>query len=342
LLWPLKRASEFLLPPGEFDGLSPAVTEKAAQHFVNHVKSLVSTPAQQTSIDEAFFKLGFAALRQEAVTSNSLMLVYLHSPLQRQASKFCQVFTQPSMLDFLNQDHIKALGSSIQTSQGASLSYQLGAASFPVLAMLQPGRGSSDGMKLVFKAEGPTLLKMQPAHLLSLMNATYQHHLTLVTELQARRIEREQEIELRRQQDAEYEEALLADQERERQRQEEKEIEQQRIQEEEERERQEDQLEQDRLNKAKEMLRPEPTSGGAQIRFVLPSGQKVDRRFGENETIGVLKAFLILHCSEQCPEIKNIALATNFPKQTHNDESKTLTESDLCPQSVLMVQDLDA
>lgn len=338
----MKRASEILLPPGEFDGLSPASTERAAQQFVHHIKSLVSTPAQQESIDEAFSNLGFAALRQEAVSSNSLLLVFLHSPLQHESAKFCQVYTEPSMLDFLKQDHMKALGSSIRTSQGSSLSYQLGAASFPLLALLQPGRGSADGMKMVFKAEGPALLKMQPTQLLSLMTATYHHHLAVVTELEARRIEREQEVELRRQQDAEYEEALLADQERERQRQDEREKEERRIREEEEIERRTAQLEQDRLSKAKEMLRPEPSSGGARIRFVLPSGQKIDRRFEDDETIGALKAFLVLHFAEQYPEIKNVALTTNFPKQTHTDERKTLKESGLCPQSAVMVQDLDA
>jgi FAS-associated factor 2 len=342
LLWPLRQASAFLFPQGEFDGLSPAVTEKAAQYFVNYLKSLATTPTQQAYIDEAFSKLGFAALRQEAVSSNSLVVVYLHSPLNRQATSFCNTLTQNSMLEFLNQDHIKTLGTSIQTSQGASLSHQLGAACIPLLAMLQPGRGASDGMKLIFKAEGPALMKMQPAQLISLMSLNYHHHLALVTEVEARRIEREQEINLRREQDAEYQAALLADQERERQRQEEREREERRTQEEEERERKEVEDEQKRLHDATLLLRPEPASGGTRIRFTLPSGQKLDRRFENSETIGALRAYLILHFAEKDPEIRNIGLSTNFPKQTHNDDSKSLVESCLCPQSVLMVQDLDA
>lgn len=344
LLWPLRRLSELLLPAGEYDGLSPAVTEKAAQQFVQHLKSLASSSTQQAAVDASFSTLGFEALRQEAVASTSLIVVLLHSPLHRQADTFLKnmILSQP-MLEFLNQDNIKTLGSSIHTSQGTSLAYQLGASCYPVFAMLQPSTSSNSGSaKLVFKAEGPTLLKMKPNQILPLLNGTYHRFQMVAAEEVARRVEREQEVELRRQQDAEYQEALRADQERERQRQEEREREERRIQEEAERERQKVQAETDRLGKAKSLLRPEPASGGTRIRFTLPSGKKVDRRFENDETVASLKAFLILHFAENNPEIKNIALSTNFPKKTYDDDDQTLTESGLAPQAVLMVQDLDA
>ena len=135
---------------------------------------------------------------------------------------------------------------------------------------------------------------------------------------------------------------MRADQERERQRQEEREREEQRVREEEEREQAKQKAEEERLANAKALLRPAPAAGGTRIRFQLPNGKKLDRRFENDETVGALKAFLILHFAEEQPEIKNIALSTNFPKKTHDDDAKTLQESDLCPQSVLMVQDLDA
>ena len=47
--------------------------------------------------------------------------------------------------------------------------------------------------------------------------------------------------------------------------------------------------------------------------------------------------------------VKRVALSTNFPKRIYGgegneeaDDEKTLKECDLCPQAVLMVQDLDA
>ena len=341
IVWPLRRLSDVILPAGEFDGLSPAVTEKAAQHFLNHLKQL-SSPTQHASISEAFSTLGFANLKHEATTSHSLIVVFLYSPLHRQADEMCKKLIQPTMLDFLKQDNIKALGSSVHTSQGSSLSYQLGASCYPILAMLQPVGGSSNGVKLVFKAEGPALLKIQPTQLLPLLTGTYQRHQLVALEQETRRVEREQDVELRRQQDAEYQEALRADQERDRQREEEREREERRVRAEKERERKNVQEEKERLGKAKALLRPAPASGGTRIRFVLPNGKKLDRRFENNENVGALKAYLILYFADAQPEIKNIALTTNFPKKTHNDDSKTLQESDLCPQSVLMVQDLDA
>ena len=246
------------------------------------------------------------------------------------------------MLTFLSQDHIKAIGSSIQTSQGSSLSYQLGATSLPLLAVLQPGRGSSDGMKLQFRAEGQSLLKMPPAQLLSHLTATYHQHSTQLIALETRRLEMEQANELRRQQDEEYQKALLTDQERERQKQEMKNIEEVRMREEEEKKRKESEQEEERLNRARLLFRNEPTSGGARIRFVLPSGRKIDRRFEQSETVGSLKAFLIVHFYENNVDIKNIALSTNFPKKRYDDENENLVACGLSPQAVLMVQDLDA
>jgi hypothetical protein len=371
LLWPLRRVSDLLLPPGEFDGLSPAVTEKATQQFVNYLKALTTNPTQLVGIQVGFATTGFAALKQEATATNSILFVYLHSPLHRQADSVCRrLLLSPTMLEFLAQDNIRALGSSIHTSQGASLASQLSAASFPLVALLQPtGRaagGNSTGasgnaatnnsnndrpVKLIFKAEGPALTQMSSSQLLKLLVGTYQRHQVTIQEQEARRLEREQEAELRRQQDEEYQEGLRADQERERRRQEEQDEKDRAVREEEERERKKVQEEQNRLNRARAMIRAEPATGGTRIRFQLPTGQKLERRFENDETIGALKAYLIVHFADmngdganakQPPAITNIGLSTNFPKRTHDDDDKTLQESDLCPQAVLMVQDLDA
>jgi FAS-associated factor 2 len=350
LLWPVRRAVQILLPAGDFDGLSPAVTEKAAQHFVTHLKSLASSPAQAGTIAEVFSTLGFAALKQEATTTNSLIVIYLHSPLHRQATEMCHRIIQPPMLQFLQQNHMLALGASVHTSQGAQLAQQLGAASFPLLALLQPASSANGGggganagsFQLVFRIEGRVLLGMPIAQMLPFLVSTFQRHQNVMAEQEVRRLQREQEIELRQQQDAEYQEALAADQERERLQREEREREEQRVQEEQERESNKARDEAERLAKAKALLRPEPASGGTRIRFVLPSGQKLDRRFDNDDTVGALKAYLILHFAERAPEIKNISLSTNFPKQTYNEDDKSLQESGLSPQSVLMVQDLDA
>jgi hypothetical protein len=79
--------------------------------------------------------------------------------------------------------------------------------------------------------------------------------------------------------------------------------------------------------------------------YQVQSGQKLDRRFGDDETLGELKAFLVLHFAEKGnnnSETRNIALSTSFPKKTHEEDDQTLQESNVSPQPVLMVQDLDA
>ena len=96
-------------------GLSPAVTEKAAQQFISHLRSMATSASQAATISEAFSASGFAALKQEAASGNSLIVVYLHSPLHRQATEMCQRLIQPAMLEFLQQDRLLALGASIHT-----------------------------------------------------------------------------------------------------------------------------------------------------------------------------------------------------------------------------------
>ena len=93
-----------------------------------------------------------------------------------------------------------------------------------------------------------------------------------------------------------------------------------------------------------ECLEPPAGSGVARIRFTLPNGKKVDRRFRNGETLEVLRAFLMVHFEEEGVEIKNIGVSTNYPRRTFGEEENglSLEEAGLCPQAVVMVQDLDA
>lgn len=373
LFWPLRRMTDLLLPAGEYDGLSPAVTEKASQQFVQYLKATLQSSAAaastSNSVADVFSTTGFAAMQQETTTSQCLLLIYLHSPIHRQTTKACRKIFHPNMLEFLNQnkDHIggiRAMGTSIHTSQGASLSFQLGASSFPCIALLQPSpsTGGSDTasnnkpkpFKLVFKAEGPALQRMTSSQLFNLITATCQKHQLVVQEREARRLQQEQEADLRRQQDEEYQETLRLDQERARQKQEEQEWQERLQREMEAAEQKKIQEERDRLDRARSLIRPEPnkgTGGTTRIRFQLPSGQKLERRFEGDETVGALKAFLILHFADEAAAqgggddvyvVKNISLSTNFPRTTYDDDRKTLEECELVPQAVLMCQDLDA
>jgi len=381
--WPLRRISDFLLPLGEYEGMSQISNEGASKKFTTYLKNALLLDASTSNeIVQLFTTKSYADLQREATSTDTLIMVFLHSPYHRSTNDVCRkLLCSPSMVRFFteNKDRVKAIGSCTSTSQGASLSYSLLASSFPVLALLQPvnkgGRSSSSSnnnnnnngdiapgpAKLVFKAEGPCLTKLTAMQLTSLITATFQKHERTVLEAASRRYEQEQATALRHQQDEEYQETLRQDQERERQRTEarlqaEKEEEEQR--EEEQRKITE---EANRLDKARALLHDEPskgTPGCARIRFRLPNGKQLDRRFEADETIGSLKAFLVLHfesesktSSKKCEDsvMKRVALSTNFPKRCYGgegnedgDDEKTLKECDLCPQAVLMVQDLDA
>lgn len=160
-------------------------------------------------------------------------------------------------------------------------------------------------------------------------------------------MQREEEAALRAEQDAEYQATLLADQQRQQV------IEEERAQ----LARQQaeadaaslavQQAKDDRLGNARKLLQDEPTTGSvAQIRFVFPTGKKLVRKFGADETVKVLRAFLIVYYHDNdMPEIMNVGLSTSYPKKSYNseaDEGLTLREAGLAPQAVLMVQDLDA
>ena len=337
LLWPLRSLSRLAFPPNDLDGLSPAVTAKAAQSFVSAFRK------QYPSVDWGVWSTtGFAALKNEATDSNSLLLVYLHSPLHRHANLVVdRILTAQQFQEFLQQPHLLAMGCSIHSGQGLQLAQMLNAASFPLLALLQPTFSS---LQLLLSVQGPVLQDISPNQLLNYMNTALTRHQVQLAEQEARRIQREQEAQLRREQDEEYHATLRADQERQRVLREEQE-ERIRAQEEAvERENEMQRLRERKLQQARDAVRPAPTEGGTTIRFVLPSGKKLVRSFESAETIGALKAYLTLqfHDNEEEEVIERIGLSTNYPKKTYSDDEVTLEEAGLSPQAVLMVQDLDA
>lgn len=388
IISPIRRVSDFLLPLSIYDGLSIDSTTRASKQFTSYLKtqhlynitdscsssSSSSGNIRGNDVVESFSTKSYSSLVADAMSSDALILVYLHSRNLRNADGICKrLLLSPSMARFLieNKQRVLPLGSFISTAQGASLSNSLSAASFPLLALLQPikskssfsrsnsGTNNSNGdsaggsVKLIFKAEGPALMKLSASQLTGLLMGTFQKHERTVLEERTRRYEREQDAELRRQQDAEYQETLRKDQERERQREEarlEAEREKQRKIDEEKRKIEE---EANRLEHARSLMKDEPPKsapGSTRIRLRLPNGKQLDRRFGGGETIGAVKGFLILHFASDSKRkdrikncVKRVGLSTIFPTRNFtDDDDKTLKECELCPQAVLMVTDLDA
>lgn len=322
----------------------------AAQAFSSYVSKQMPTLGDESP----WATTSYAACKNEATQNNSLFLIYLHSPLHRQSQHVVQnILCHAYVLQQLDQ--MVCLGVSIHTMQGAHLAKTLGAVAYPLLVVLQPSsRSSSSTMSVVLRLEGPALVEISPHEIVQHLGTSLQRHQTHLAHQEARRIQREQENTLRRQQDEEYQAALLADQERQRQ-QEERQLqlqEQQRqIEQEQEEQRaaelQRQQALEDRINRARQLLSDEPTTTDniTRIRFVLPSGKRLERKFHSTDTIAVLRAFLAVHFHDAAIEMPNIGLSTSFPKKAFNEpshEQLTLIEAELSPQAVLMVQNLDA
>lgn len=298
-----------------------------------------------------------------------LVLIYLHSPLHRTATKFIRDYLCfGPLLELLNSNNtgsnddtdgsVICFGASIHSADGQRLREMLDVTSFPFMALLNVkttgnSRNSNNvnslEMELLLRLEGEQILSLPPAQITTYLSTSLTHHAQLLAEAMAARLAREEEVRLRQEQDREYQEALLADQIREIERRQKEER-----QKREEEERLEEiqlagQLERQRMERAREIMKrcPEPSAGGgtARIRFTLPNGKKVDRRFKSEETVEVLRAFLMVHFDEmEGNEIKNIGLSTNFPRRTFSEEDDglSLEEAGLSPQAVVMVQDLDA
>ena len=382
LLWPVRRLSVIIFPSSEHDGLSQAVTAKSAQQFRSYLRTMQNsdlklprngeTPPSVTNLWEAS---GFSAIREQAVQSQALLLIYLHSPLHYQADAVSrQVLCHDSLLQFVADPHVLAMGCSVHTAQGAQLQQALSVTALPYLVVLQPNASSSNSsstLQLLFRAEGPALLDLvqldqpqqRPASrnprlrssisntvaaaveqkLLPLLQTALQKHQVVLAELASRRLQRQEEDALRRQQDEEFAATLQQDQERERQKQALEQAERERMA----AEQQEMAAQAEKVSQAQALVRPEPPAGAGttNIRFVLPTGAKLNRRFGADETIGTLRAYLLLHFKDDEGVMENIGLSTSFPRTTYNDKDddvKTLQDAGLIPQAVLMVQDMDA
>jgi FAS-associated factor 2 len=296
-------------------------------------------------------------------THNPLLLIYLHSPLHSQSTQFIQNYIcHPQLLKLLNDNTengvVKCFGTSVHSADGQRLRDMMEVTSFPFMALLSVKSSSSSSstnnnitMELLLRLESSQLFTIQPTQITTYLNTAITRHAQLIAEEIARRIQREEDARLREEQNREYQEALLADQMRELERNQREEMERKERMEEEERRRMEVVKEQSRLEVAKSIMERsggEPSLGTkvgvTRMRFTLPNGKKVDRRFHSLDTVEVIRAFLTLHFDETGVDIKNFGLSTNFPKKTFGEEDNKLTleEAGLAPQAVVMVQDLDA
>ena len=392
LLWPLFKIVNIIFPLKEYDGINNnAACDRAARTFVamfqKHISLIRPAVGNGNSSDNSddnnqqehyvepacpFSARGYSSTLAEVtnrpINSRPLLLLYLHSPLHLDGTKFIQEYLCHSqLLQLLNANNtnnndnggggsVVCFGASVHTADGQKIRDMLGVTSFPFMAVVNVKSTSANSNtttpvpELLLRMEGPKLLTIPPSQVTTYLNTTITRHAEVLAMEEARRLQREEDARLREEQNREFQETLLADQMRELQRQETMERERREREEKEEEERLKVAQEASRLADAKSIIdkASEPLvsmkQGVVRLRFTLPNGKKVDRRFHATDTIEVIRAYLIVYFDEESIEIKNFGLSTNFPRKTYCDEdnSSTLEEAGLAPQAVVMVQDLDA
>lgn len=382
ILYPIRKLANLLFPVKEFDQNSPYPPDHAAKIFVKMIQQEYLSPQSQNH--NPFEEKAYTQIIQD-IASNArahntdsdtnpppkLLLLYIHSPLHRNVPSFVNnTLCHPRILTLLheNKEIITCWGGSVHTADGLNAMLSLHVTSFPFLALVRVHpdhprhdsasrnsngndttiRQNSHKMDLLFRMEGIALQSTPVAMLHTYLSKSLLKYQSILSEQMMQRLQRQEEVRLREEQDREYREALEADQRREREKREEE-----MKREEEERKQKksmerEEQKRLERLNSARESLvrnGPEPDAsekGCARVRLMLPSGQRIERRFYGVDTVHVVRSFLVLYFEENNIDIENFQLNCNFPKKVLNDEDATLEDEGLCPQAVVMVQDLDA
>jgi FAS-associated factor 2 len=241
------------------------------------------------------FHLGsYQSAVARAFQQSKFLLVYLHSPLHGDSSRFCRtVLGSPAVVAFVNQNAVCWAGR-VWDPEAYGLSSQLRASAFPFLALLvcQSNRTVQIADRLQGYVEEPALLEW--------MRNSVGVFTGVINRNQAEAQRRDEAARLRAQQDQEYLDSAEADRlARERLGEEERErvaaLEARRVQEEMEAAVEKTRLKakQDRLALLRESFDAQPEPGAeagasvSAVRFQLPTGKKLSRRFMKTDTVQV-------------------------------------------------------
>ena len=346
-----------------------------------YLKSIEQITSQHSKHQQSISNISTSTTMFPTEAAPPLLLIYLHSPFHSSTPTFChEKLCSNRILTYLNksvnEEQLVCWGGSIHTADGKNVQSLMNVTSFPFMALVRVrpqsttnsnnnSSNSSDNttnptrtnLEMYLRLEGHKLSTISTNTLYTYISRSIHEYHQSQNEEISRLIARQEEIHLRNEQDREYREALEEAQRLERQKEEEE-----HLRKEEERKKREE-LEkiktekEDRISEAKRILGlfgDEPDGKNkddncVRLRLMIPSGQRIERRFRGKETIDTVKSFLILHFEEKSSgggddgnKIENFQLSSNYPKKALVDGSATLESEGLCPQAVIMVQDLDA
>ena len=293
-----------------------------------------------------FFDGSYRRAVAAAFRSSKMLLVYLHSSLHDDAEKYVNdILGNESLKELVGSNMVAWVGQ-VHDVEAYNLSNQLSITTYPSLSLLIC---NSDNVVQPFdKLEGYMEVNTIIERLrlaIGVQSASMMRHRQEQTQRQA-------DSMLREQQDREYQESIEAARQARETAQKQAE-EAQKAAEEEERKLQlelekvmNDKLVKDqKIQIIRSRLTVEPAKGAegvANLRFQLPSGSKIMRRFHKDQTVQAILDFLSIHFEDNNIEIVNFAVSTSFPKIDLDDETQTLDAVGVYPSAALMVRDLDA
>jgi FAS-associated factor 2 len=297
---------------------------QSARRFAQEFDRLVGphSPSPQ------FFESSFDDAVLAASTERRVLAVYLHSSLHPQSAAFCKlVLASRTVLGALSD--VRVWGASVEGAEGYLAAGKVQAAAFPALVLIS-------GQRIVDRMYGEASAERVASRIAAAKTfrapAAQAPQQPQEETLERRRMMREQDEALAR--------AMEDDARRMREAQaRQAEEEAARRAEEEKAQKARQELESKRARIPQE---PAPGDGPqANLRFQLPSGAKLARKFRAEHTVGQVREFLEVFLADN-GGAKRFCLVNSYPKRTLEDDSETLSQAGLCPQSSLFVQDLDA
>eukprot|EP00761_Pharyngomonas_kirbyi_P007381 gb/GECH01007391.1/.p1 GENE.gb/GECH01007391.1/~~gb/GECH01007391.1/.p1 ORF type:complete len:360 (+),score=130.41 gb/GECH01007391.1/:1-1080(+) len=284
-----------------------------------------------------FFSGSFKDALAAAKSSYKLLLVYLHAPDHNTTPEFCQnILGSTDIAEYISENFV-FWACSIKDVEGYRLCSDLEVTTYPFLAVFAPVHSKPTFLSRI---EG----LMSPDRFERRLEEIVENGSPLMIAAKAE----DEEQQLRRaqmeEQERAYNEALERDQERERQRQQEEEerrqaeLEQQRREEEHQRKLKEREEE---IQRKRESLPLEPEAsekGTAKVKFRLPNGTQLERRFLADDKVSILYDFVDSQDTETWNRdlLATLRLETNFPKKVLSPD-ETVSEAGLRPRANIFV-----
>jgi len=301
--------------------------EKALERLISHYGE-VHPEFHQGSLQQAL---------RDAQAEHKFLVVVFHSAEHEDSRAFCSqvLFNNPPLNEFVAQGFMVWYGD-VHTLEASKAMSVFNVTTFPYVSVLSCASRPRVLVNLMGRFSGDELL----ANLVSVVDEhgveQDNHRAQVAQNIENRQIMTEQR--------SEYEEALLADQERERQREAERaarEAAEEAAREEEERRLREAEERRQELERLKESLSAEPEAGPEVVELAvrLPNGKSVVRRFAKAEPLQNVYTFVEVEASKLALDLGSYSLV-DFRRKQFSDKQASVADAGIEGNSRLLVHQL--